>query len=138
MQNKAFKLNYKRILIIGFAFFGIMMLWQVYNTYCPVILTELLLEQMKDSLSHLSAHEKETQVQWIVGVIMALDNIFALFLLPIFGALSDKTKTKFGKRMPYIVIGAILSAISLIFIPIAFGYNSLVGVILVMAFVLFL
>ena len=102
------------------------------------ILTELLLEQMKDSLSHLSAHEKETQVQWIVGVIMALDNIFALFLLPIFGALSDKTKTKFGKRMPYIVIGAILSAISLIFIPIAFGYNSLVGVILVMAFVLFL
>lgn len=136
MQNKAFKLNYKRILIIGFAFFGIMMLWQVYNTYCPVILTELLLEQMKDSLSHLSAHEKETQVQWIVGVIMALDNIFALFLLPIFGALSDKTKTKFGKRMPYIVIGAILSAISLIFIPIAFAYNSIVGVILVMAFVL--
>ena len=92
MQNKAFKLNYKRILIIGFAFFGIMMLWQVYNTYCPVILTELLLEQMKDSLSHLSAHEKETQVQWIVGVIMALDNVFALVLKG-FGVMSGINET---------------------------------------------
>jgi MFS family permease len=122
------KLNYKRTFIIGFTFFGILMLWQVYNTYCPTILSELLKQQMGIS--------DETQVQWIVGIIMAMDNVLALFMLPLFGMLSDKTHTKIGKRMPYIVIGTILSAIVLIFIPFAFAKNSLVGVIIVMALVL--
>lgn len=135
-SNQTFKLNYKRILYIGFAFFGILMLWQIYNTYCPVILTELLSTQMSGAFSHLDSDQAKIQVQWIVGVIMAFDNVLALFMLPLFGLLSDKTKSRFGKRMPYIVVGAILSAIALIFIPIAFAYDSLIGVILVMACVL--
>ena len=122
------KLDYKRTLIIGFAFFGILMLWQVYNTYCPVILSELLMQKMSVTES--------SDVQWIVGIIMALDNIFALFMLPIFGSLSDKTKSKYGKRMPYIVVGTILSAIALPFIPLAFAYNSLWGTIIMMLLVL--
>lgn len=127
-MDKPLKLNYKRTLIIGFAFFGILMLWQVYNTYCPVILTELLTPLMKAS--------DESEVQWVVGIIMALDNIFALFMLPIFGSLSDKTHTKLGKRMPYIIVGTILAAIALPFIPVMFYYNSLAGVISMMALVL--
>ncbi|MFA5283374.1 MAG: MFS transporter, partial [Bacilli bacterium] len=127
VQKTPFKLNYKRTFIIGFAFFGILMLWQIYNNYCPTILTELLTKQM---------HAQETDVQWIVGVIMAMDNVFAIFMLPLFGALSDKTHTKFGKRMPYIVIGTILASIALILIPVAFAFNSLLGVIIAMALVL--
>lgn len=128
--GKSGKLNVGRTFIIGFAFFGILMLWQVYNTYCPTILTELLGKQ-------IGVETKDnTQVQWIVGIIMALDNVLALFMLPLFGNLSDKTNTKFGKRMPYIVIGTVLASIALIFIPIAFAYESLVGVILSMLFVL--
>ncbi len=128
MANAPLKLNYKRTFIIGFAFFGILMLWQVYNNYCPTILAELLMKQM--------GTQNSTEVQWIVGVIMALDNVFAIFMLPLFGSLSDKTHTRFGKRMPYIVIGTILASIALIFIPVAFAFNSLLGVIVVMALVL--
>ena len=68
------KLNYKRIIFVGFAFFLISAFWQAYDTIVPKILTD------KFGISHT----------WS-GAIMALDNIFALVLLPIFGALSDKT-----------------------------------------------
>ncbi len=126
-KDRKLSLNYKRTLIIGFAFFGILMLWQVYNTYCPVILTQLLKEQLGQT---------EEEVQYLVGVLMAMDNVFALFMLPIFGWLSDKTKTKLGKRMPYIIGGTILASIALIFLPITYAADSLVGFIITMALVL--
>lgn len=127
-KENTLKLNYKRTFIIGFTFFGILMLWQVYNTYCPTILSELLTKQIgKDDV---------TQVQWIVGIIMAMDNVLALFMLPLFGFLSDKTHSKIGKRMPYIIVGTILSSVALMLIPFAFAMNSLAGVIIVMALVL--
>lgn len=122
------KLNTKRTLIIGFAFFGILMLWQVYNTYCPSILTELFKSKLSIS--------DEKQVQYIVGILMAADNIVALFMLPIFGALSDKTHSKFGKRMPYIVLGTLVSAIVFPLIVVMFMANSLAGVIIMMALTL--
>ena len=121
-------LNKKRILIIGFAFFGILMLWQVYNTYCPVMLTELLKVKMSSST--------EEEVQWVVGIIMAADNIMALFMLPLFGYLSDKTVSRFGKRMPYIVVGTIFASIALPLIPLLYAKNSLVGLIMMMGLVL--
>ncbi|MFA7385300.1 MAG: MFS transporter [Bacilli bacterium] len=120
-------LNYKRTFIIGFAFFGILMLWQVYNTYVPAILTQLLMQQLGQA---------EHEVQYLVGVLMALDNILALFMLPLFGYLSDRTKTKLGKRMPYIIVGTVLSAIALIGLPIAYAYDSLIGFIITMGLVL--
>lgn len=123
------KLNYKRTFIIGFAFFGILLLWQVYDSWCPTFLTELFKEALNAN--------KEEDVQYLVGVIMALDNLAALIMLPIFGHLSDKTHTKIGKRMPYILIGTFCCAIAFPFIPLLFHIHNLVGTISLMAIVVF-
>ncbi|MBO4217359.1 MAG: hypothetical protein J5940_05410, partial [Clostridia bacterium] len=94
-----FKLNVKRTLLIGFAFFGILLLWQVYDSWCPTFLTDIFARRMYNmSSAELKAGDpdKILNVQWIVGIIMACDNLAALILLPIFGNLSDKTKTPIG------------------------------------------
>lgn len=122
------KLNYKRTCLIGFAFFGILLLWQVYDTWCPLLLTNALTEKF--------GYTDELEVQWIVGIIMALDNIAALVLLPIFGRLSDKTKTPIGKRMPYILIGTLIVAIAFPFIPIFFTKGLVGGMVATMGVVL--
>ena len=75
-------------------------------------------------------------VQWIVGIIMACDNLAALILLPIFGNLSDKTDTPIGKRMPYILVGTFVSAVAFPFIPLFFHHNNMVGMVITMAIVL--
>ena len=86
------KLNYKRTILVGFAFFLICHFWQAYDTMIPKILTD-----------------KFGMSQTWSGVIMALDNILALFMLPFFGALSDKSKSKRGKRTPFIIIGTLVA-----------------------------
>ena len=91
------KLNYKRTILVGFAFFLICAFWQAYDNTIPLILTNKF--GMKQTWS---------------GVIMALDNILALFMLPLFGSISDKVKTKLGRRTPFILVGTILAAIMLI------------------------
>ena len=88
------KLNYKRTILVGFAFFLISAFWQAYDAIIPLMLTN------KFGLD-----------QTWSGLIMSLDNILALFMLPLFGSLSDKTKTKYGKRTPFIVIGTILAIV---------------------------
>ena len=123
------KLNYKRTFIIGFAFFGILLLWQVYDSWCPTFLTELFKSAFNT--------ENEKEVQYLVGMVMALDNLAALIMLPIFGRLSDKTHTKIGKRMPYILAGTFLCALVFPFIPVFVHYNSLAGTIITMAIVVF-
>lgn len=122
------KLNYKRTFIIGLAFFSILMMWQIYNVYCPLFLTDLLKDVMPGTNS--------TDVQWIVGIIMAGDNILAIFMLPLFGYLSDITKSKFGKRMPYIIVGTILSCITLPLIPLMYSYSIFAGVVTMMGLTL--
>lgn len=82
------KLNYKRTFIVGLAFLSICAFWQMYDNVVPLILTNTF-------------HLNETYS----GAIMAADNILALILLPFFGSLSDKTDTRIGKRMPYILFG---------------------------------
>lgn len=91
------KLNYKRTLLVGFAFFLICTFWQAYDTIIPKILTD------KFGLS-----------QSISGAIMAIDNLLALFLLPWFGSISDRTKTRFGKRKPFVLIGTVIACVALI------------------------
>ena len=118
-QHSQFKLNYKRTLIIGFAFFGICLLWQVYDTWCPTFLTELF----KDAI-YGDAPVNEKQVQYLVGIMMALDNLAALVLLPLFGHLSDKTHTRLGKRMPYIIGGTLVSAIAFPFLSVSWPSSS--------------
>ena len=92
-ETSALKLNYRRTALIGFAFFGILLLWQVYDSWCPTFLTDIFARSIYDLSSaelKASAPEKLLHVQWIVGIIMACDNLAALILLPIFGNLSDR------------------------------------------------
>ena len=96
------KLNYKRTLFVGFAFFLICLFWQTYDTIIPKILTD------KFGLS-----------QTVSGVVMALDNVLALFLLPLFGAISDKSRSRHGKRTPFIVIGTLIASVLLVSLSIA-------------------
>ena len=133
------KLNYKRTFLIGFAFFGILLLWQVYDSWCPTFLTDIFARRMYGiSSAELKAGEPEKilNVQWIVGIIMACDNLAALILLPIFGRLSDKTSTPIGKRMPFILTGTFVAAVAFPFIPLFFHANNIAGMVIMMAVVL--
>ena len=127
--SKPLKLNYKRTLFIGFAFFSILMVWQAYNFYCPLFLSTLL----SDILAENNALEYS---EFIIGAVMALDNVLALFMLPIFGTLSDKTKTKYGKRMPYIILGMVGTILVFPFMALCYLWNSLAGLIVTMLVVL--
>ena len=91
------KLNYKRTVFVGFAFFLICSFWQAYDNTIPLILTN-----------------KFGMSQAWSGVIMALDNVLALFMLPLFGAISDKHHSKWGRRTPFIVVGTLVAAVMLI------------------------
>ena len=133
------KLNVKRTCRIGFAFFGILLLWQVYDSWCPTFLTDLFAHRMYGLTSaelKLSDPDKILNVQWLVGIIMACDNLAALILLPLFGRLSDKTHTKIGKRMPYILVGTFVSAFAFPFIPLFFHHGNVAGMIIMMGVVL--
>lgn len=96
------KLNYKRTVLIGLAFLSICAFWQMYDSIIPLILQNTF--GIGETLT---------------GAIMAADNVLAIFLLPIFGAISDKTDTGFGKRMPFIVMGTVLAVIFLLLLPVA-------------------
>ena len=133
------KLNYRRTALIGFAFFGILLLWQVYDSWCPTFLTDIFARNIYEmSSAELKASDpaRILNVQWIVGIIMACDNLAALILLPIFGNLSDHTHTRIGKRMPFILVGTFVSAVAFPFIPLFFHYNNMVGMVIMMAVVL--
>ena len=91
------KLSYKRTLLVGFAFFLICAFWQAYDSLIPKVLTD------KFGMNQANS-----------GIIMALDNILALFMLPLFGALSDKCRGKLGKRTPFILIGTVAAAVLLV------------------------
>ena len=94
------KLNNKRTILVGLAFLSICAFWQMYDNVIPLILTKTF-------------HMNETYS----GVIMAADNILALFLLPFFGSLSDRTSTKLGKRMPFILFGTGCAVILMNLLP---------------------
>ena len=137
-NSRPLKLNVKTTMLIGFAFFGILLLWQVYDTWCPTFLTELFKKAMYPNFSTLddAAQNQATRnVQYLIGIMMALDNLAALILMPIFGKLSDKTHTKIGKRMPYILVGTFVCVVAFPFVPVLFHFNNLVGVIIMMAVV---
>ena len=94
------KLNYKRTIFIGMAFMSITSFWQLYDNIIPLILQ-----------NNFGIGET------ITGGIMAIDNILALFLLPFFGALSDKVNTPLGKRTPFIIGGTAIAVAFMMLIP---------------------
>lgn len=102
------KLNYKRTLLVGLAFLSICAFWQLYDNVVPLILKNTF--DIPDD---------------IAGVIMALDNVLALFLLPLFGKLSDRTHTRLGRRMPYILGGTLVAVVLMNLLPVADGARSL-------------
>ena len=102
------KFSYRRIFLLGFGFFGISIIWALYNAYVPIFLQEDF------GLN-----------KTITGGIMTIDNIFAIVLLPYLGALSDMTRTRWGRRKPYIMMGAPLGALMFALIPVARSHESL-------------
>ncbi len=97
------KLNGKRTMLISLSFFIVLFAWSYFNFKVPLILDDVLgTYVLKDMVK---------------GIIMAMDNILAIFLQPYFGDLSDRTKSKIGRRMPYIIIGTVSSAVFFVIIP---------------------
>ena len=103
------KLNYKRTILIGLAFLSISAFWQMYDNVIPLILKNTF--QLGET---------------VTGAIMAADNVLALFLLPLFGSLSDKVNTPIGKRMPFVVCGTGIAFLLLMLIPYADHKQNLI------------
>ena len=107
------KLNVKRTILVGFAFLSICSFWELYDALVPLILKNTF--HMPESIS---------------GYIMAADNVLAIFLLPFFGGLSDKCKSKFGRRRPFIFVGTIAAVLLMLLLPVFdnlyFEYKSIV------------
>ena len=103
------KLDNKKTITVGFAFLAISAFWQVYDNIIPLILKYFF--EIGDTAS---------------GAIMALDNIFALIMLPIFGAWSDKINHRRGKRTPFIFVGTILAVIFMLLLPAAANGRNLI------------
>ena len=95
-------MNYKRTMYIGLSFMGISAFWQLYDNIIPLILKNTF--QLSDTLS---------------GAIMAIDNVIAVLLLPALGAWSDRVDTRIGKRMPFILVGTLLSVAFMMLVPLA-------------------
>jgi Na+/melibiose symporter-like transporter len=99
--------SFRKLLLLGFGFFGISLVWPLYNSYVPIFLKDFELSST------------------LIGFVMTIDNIFAIIMLPLIGVLSDQTRTKLGRRMPYILIGAPLAALTFSLIPITKAWHVL-------------
>lgn len=96
------RLNYGKTFLLGFGFFGVSVIWGVYNAFVPIFLSE-----------------KFDLAPTIVGFFMTLDNVAALFIQPPVGAWSDRLRTPLGRRIPFIIIGAPITALAFGLIPLA-------------------
>lgn len=134
------KLHYGRTILTGFGFLASSIAWAIYDPYITKILNALLQNEMVDNLSKwlvekmpilakLAAAQGEdvalkgggfTLVPLFIGIIMTFDNIFGVIFQPTFGKLSDRCHSKLGKRRPFIVFGAPVSAVLFALIPIVF------------------
>lgn len=108
-------LNYKRTILIGLSFMSILCFWQFYDQVIPFLLEE------KFDMSTLQANS-----------VMSVDNVLAVFMLPLFGMISDKTNTKLGKRTPYILFGTLASVTLLVILGIYQEINNFVGFMIIL------
>ena len=118
------KLNYRRTTLIGFGFMSCMLLWSVYNSFVPVILRGKLTQVFTGDSAFAQYIGSHSWLSWvsvalIVNAIMTIDNIFGVIFQPFFGKKSDRTHTKLGKRMPYILICMPICALFFCFVPVA-------------------
>jgi len=96
------KFSYGKIFLLGFGLFGVSVIWGVYNAFVPIFLAD-----------------KFNLAPAFIGFFMTLDNIAALFIQPPVGAWSDRLRTPLGRRLPFILVGAPVTAIAFGFIPMA-------------------
>lgn len=108
------KLDYRKTFILGFGFFAISITWSVYNAFMPLLLGNFIVSST------------------IIGFIMTLDNYLALFIQPAVGFYSDKIHTRFGRRMPFIMVGMPLAAVFTFMIPMAGSMVTLIAALLLM------
>ncbi|HHU12241.1 MAG TPA: SLC45 family MFS transporter [Clostridiaceae bacterium] len=113
------RLDWKKTLLIGFGFLASSLAWSLYNSLVPVML------ENRFGLSTM-----------LIGTIMAIDNFFGVVFQPLVGILSDHTKTRFGRRMPWILIGLPLSAAAFFFIPRAQSLGIMMAVIILFNFLM--
>ncbi|RLC67103.1 MAG: hypothetical protein DRI48_03175, partial [Chloroflexi bacterium] len=107
------KLDYRKTFLIGFGFFGISVMWTLYNSYVPIFL----------QAGH-PAFDAPGEVGFglgagLTGVVMTLDNVAAFFLLPLIGVWSDRVWTRIGRRMPFILVLVPIAIAAFILIPAA-------------------
>ena len=112
------KLNVKKTLLLSFGFFASSIAWSVYNSFVPQILESFITSTT------------------LIGFIMTIDNIFGVIFQPIFGKLSDKTRTRFGRRMPYIFVGLPICAVAFTLVPRMNSLPSLMAVLIIFTFVM--
>ncbi|BBJ28426.1 tetracycline resistance protein, class B [Athalassotoga saccharophila] len=106
-------LNYRQTFLLGLGFMVVSMVWAGYNAYMPIFLG------------------KYTDSNTLIGFVMVWDNIANIILLPIIGAMSDNTRTKIGRRMPYIIIGMPLAGIAYALLPLQKSFLTLIAIDLV-------
>ena len=110
------KLDVKKTFLLGLGFFSVSLVWPLYNVYVPIFLRDFL-----DS-------------QFQINAIMTLDNILAVFMIPFMASLSDRTQTRFGRRMPFLIVGIPLSALAFILLPNYTGFLNLMIIITILNF----
>ncbi len=108
------KFNYGKVFLLGFGFFAISITWSVYNSFMPLLLGKFI--------------ESST----IIGFIMTIDNYLALFIQPMVGAYSDEVNTRYGKRMPFIMIGMPIATVFIFLIPQHFNLWTLITFLVLM------
>jgi Na+/melibiose symporter-like transporter len=110
------KLDWKKTFLIGLGFFGVSIIWQTYNSFVPIFLQ-----------SGNPNYESSREVLGFglnastTGIIMGIDNVAAIFILPLIGVWSDRVRTRFGRRYPFILTAAPLAAVAFILLPLAAG-----------------
>lgn len=110
------KLDVKKTFVLGLGFFAVSLVWPLYNIYVPIFLRDYLNSQFQ------------------INGIMTLDNILAVSLIPLIAAMSDRTKTKYGRRMPYLMVGIPLAAVMFILLPNYWSFLSFMVIITILNF----
>lgn len=110
------KLDVKKTFLLGFGFFAVSLVWPLYNVYVPIFLRDFF-----DS-------------QFVINAVMTLDNLLAVTMIPFIASLSDRTNTRFGRRMPFLMIGIPLAAVSFVLLPNYTGFLTFIALITVLNF----
>jgi Na+/melibiose symporter-like transporter len=96
------KFSYGKTFLLGLGFFGVSVIWSVYNAFVPIFL-----------------QDRFALAAGFIGIFMTLDNIAALFIQPAVGAWSDNLRTRIGRRLPFILVGAPVAAVAFVLLPVA-------------------